>query len=151
MADVSKVRAVVATNLNLNSVKTLLFYYVLLQQLVKTQRHLRARGLSQTAIDFVRWVSQRVIMLALRMPAARKKVEAEMGKAKLDIEAKLVPKGADITRHLALPTDGKSLDWIDSEMEKMDVEMGKSTDWRLGKLSGAVYRTLATYLRLFLP
>ena len=64
-----------------------------------------------------------------------------MDKAKLDIENKLVPKGADVVRHLALPTEGMSAEWILEEMEKMDVEMGTHVNWRNGKLSGAVYRS----------
>lgn len=78
-------------------------------------------------------------MLALRLPAARKKVQVEMDKAKLDIENKMVPKGADVTRHLTLPAEGKSAEWILQEMIKMDEEMS-TPSWRLGKLSGAVYR-----------
>lgn len=78
-------------------------------------------------------------MLVLRLPAARKKVQAEMDKAKMGIEDKLVPKGADVTRHLALPAEGKSPEWILQEMVKMDEEMG-NPGWRNGKLSGAVYR-----------
>jgi sphinganine-1-phosphate aldolase len=71
----------------------------------------------------------------------QKKVTTEMGKARLDIENKLVPKGPNVTRHLALPDDGKSLEWILAEMEKMDVELnGQSGIWNQGKLSGAVYR-----------
>jgi len=66
-----------------------------------------------------------------------------MGAAKLDIENRLVPKGANVTRHLSLPSDGKSLEWILEEMDKMDTEMGGSVEsWRQGKLSGAVYREL---------
>jgi sphinganine-1-phosphate aldolase len=64
-----------------------------------------------------------------------------MNKARLDIEAKLVPKGSEVVRHLTLPGEGKSAEWIFSEMEKMDSQQG-STDWRHGKLSGAVYREL---------
>jgi sphinganine-1-phosphate aldolase len=61
-----------------------------------------------------------------------------MGKAKLDIENKMVPKGANVTRHLSLPAEGKSAEWILQEMVKMDEEMG-TPSWKLGKLSGAVY------------
>jgi sphinganine-1-phosphate aldolase len=64
-----------------------------------------------------------------------------MNQAKLDIENKLVPKGAEIVRHLSLPDQGKTLEWILAEMDKMDVELGNNTNWRHGKLSGAVYRT----------
>jgi sphinganine-1-phosphate aldolase len=63
-----------------------------------------------------------------------------MDKARLDIENKLVPKGAEVARHLVLPTEGKSPEWILEEMDKMDVELGTRSNWRHGKLSGAVYR-----------
>ncbi|KAF8547233.1 PLP-dependent transferase [Imleria badia] len=60
----------------------------------------------------------------------------ELGKVKIDIEDKLVPKGGEIT---ALPAQGKSPEWILEEMAKMDKELGTHTDWRQGKISGAVY------------
>lgn len=62
-----------------------------------------------------------------------------MDKARLDIEGKLVPQGADVSRHLVLPDEGKSVEWILAEMKKMDGELGHA-DWKHGKLSGAVYR-----------
>jgi hypothetical protein len=80
--------------------------------------------------------------LALRMPAARQKVRLAMDKAKLDIENRLVPKGAEVARHLTLPAEGQSPQWILAEMEKMDGELGAHASWRHGKLSGAVYRVL---------
>ena len=58
----------------------------------------------------------------------------------MDIEDKLVPKGEAVVRHLALPETGNSSEWILSEMAKMDEESKSFTDWRHGKLSGAVYR-----------
>jgi hypothetical protein len=65
-----------------------------------------------------------------------------MDKAKLDIENRLVPKGENVKRHLALPSEGKTLEWIIQEMDTMDTELGGSGDtWKAGKLSGAVYRT----------
>jgi len=64
-----------------------------------------------------------------------------MDKAKLDIENKLIPKGAGVTRHLTLPAEGRSSEWIIAEMDKMDRESSAHSDWRNGKLSGGVYRT----------
>lgn len=64
-----------------------------------------------------------------------------MNKAKLDIENNLVPKGADVVRHLSLPAQGQTPEWIVEQMDNMDVELGNKTNWRHGKLSGAVYRT----------
>ena len=69
-----------------------------------------------------------------------------MDRAKLDIEKRLVPQGANVVRHLSLPSQGKSLEWIMSEMDKMDAELDSPPEqWRLGKLSGAVYRELYTF------
>lgn len=83
---------------------------------------------------------QQVLLLVLRMPSMKKKVETEMGKAKAMIQKQLVPQGEDVVRHLALPPDGKPLDWILEEMDKMDKEGNSHTDYKEGKLSGAVYR-----------
>ncbi|KAJ7693342.1 pyridoxal phosphate-dependent transferase [Mycena rosella] len=119
--------------------KTVLFFYVVFKQSAKAQRHLRARGIITSFREFYTWIAQHVIMLALRLPAAQRKVRTEMDKAKQDIEDKLVPKGIDVTRHLTLPAVGQTPEWILAEMDKMDKEMGSTTDWSLGKLSGAVY------------
>ena len=77
----------------------------------------------------------------MKLPPAQKKLQAELAKAKVDIEDKLVRKGGDITRYLALPAQGKSAEWILEEMARMDKQLGTHTDWRQGKISGAVYRT----------
>lgn len=87
--------------------------------------------------------AQRVIGLALRFPAARQKVETEMEKARIEIEGKLVPQGADVVRHLSLPPAGQGIEWILKEMDTMDGYI-KSPNYKLGKLSGAVYREQTT-------
>lgn len=124
---------------NLNNAKSALFVYVLLTQTLKMQRHLRGRGLTTSVKDVYTWISQVIIRLILRVPATRKKVEERMNQTRLDIEAKILPKGADVVRHLSIPEEGKSLEWILAEMDKMDAEMAH-TNWRQGKVSGAVYR-----------
>jgi len=72
----------------------------------------------------------------------KKSVSEKMDKAKLDIEDRLLPKGKDVVRHLSLPAQGRSLEWILEEMKNMDTEMGGNIQpWNQGKISGAVYRT----------
>ncbi|EGO00216.1 hypothetical protein SERLA73DRAFT_89122 [Serpula lacrymans var. lacrymans S7.3] len=132
-------RWISAQSLYYESAKTALLFYVLLIQYLRAYRHVRARGPTQTISEFWQWISKKVILMALRLPSAQKKVQTEMDKARLDIEDKLVPKGAEISRHLALPAEGKPPQWILDEMTKMDVELGSHADWRHGKLSGAVY------------
>ena len=70
----------------------------------------------------------------------RKKVDAEMEFARGEIDRKLLPQGKDVVRHLALPERGCTLEWILDSMEQMDQEAPSHTDYRDGKLSGAVYR-----------
>ena len=60
--------------------------------------------------------------------------------ARAEIDRKLLPQGKDVVRHLALPKKGCTLEWILSSMEQMDKEAPSQTDYREGKLSGAVYR-----------
>ena len=143
----------------LDLAKSALFYYLLAVYARKSYWHLRARGITASIKDVYVLVSQVcqacilhggecdaehvqfVVRLILRLPSMRKKVASEMGKARLDIENKLVPKGAGVTRHLALPEEGMPIEWILAEMEKMDTELhGRAAIWNEGKLSGAVYR-----------
>ncbi|TDL15304.1 PLP-dependent transferase [Rickenella mellea] len=125
--------------ISIENFKTILFIYVLFTQSIKAQRHLRARGVTQTAVDFWKWISREVILLALRFPAAKLKVDTQIGQARSDIEKKLVPQGPNVVRHLALPSKGRSPEWILAEMDTMDAEMVGHADYHEGKLSGAVY------------
>ncbi|KAI0075136.1 PLP-dependent transferase [Panus rudis PR-1116 ss-1] len=121
------------------SLKTILFVYIVLTRAIKVERHLRARGFVTTVKDGWTWAMKQVLLLAIRLPSARKKVDSELGKAKLDLESKMVPRGPNVTRHLALPESGQPYDWILEEMAKMDAEAASHTDWKQGKISGAVY------------
>ncbi|KAG6820278.1 hypothetical protein H0H93_002890 [Arthromyces matolae] len=122
-----------------DNTKTLIFLYLVLTRLVKVQRHLQARGVVTSFRETYAWFTQRITWLILRLPSMAAKVETEMNKAKLDVENQLVPKGADVVRHLSLPDHGQSLEWILSQMDVMDNELNTHTNWRNGKVSGAVY------------
>ncbi len=76
----------------------------------------------------------------------RKKVETEMDAARADIEQQILPQGKDVVRHLEIPKQGCTLEWILDAMEQMDREAPSRTDYRDGKLSGAVYRA---YCRIY--
>jgi hypothetical protein len=88
---------------------------------------------------------QQALLLVMRLPPTRAKVEAELGKARQDIITKLVPQGTNVTRHVCLPSHGQSAQWIAEEMEKMDAESENTGLWKQGKLSGAVYRTSTSH------
>ncbi|PAV18522.1 PLP-dependent transferase [Pyrrhoderma noxium] len=138
MASVSKSKSLTSI-VSLDSFKTVLFVWVVLTQTIKAQRHLRARGVRRSLSDFWTWACQRVLLLALRLPSTKKKVDQQIGDAQLKIENSLVPKGPNVVRHLALPAEGHTPEWITEEMDKMDAEWEKHANWKGGKLSGAVY------------
>ncbi|KAH9839172.1 pyridoxal phosphate-dependent transferase [Rhodofomes roseus] len=120
--------------------KDAIVVYLVVTRTLKVFRHLRARGVTETVVDFWKWISQEALLLALRLPSMRKRVSAELGKATLDLEKGMVPEGPSVHRHLALPMTGQSPEWIVTEMEAMDHEApGEHADWREGKVSGAVY------------
>ena len=44
--------------LNLDTAKTLVFFYVLLTRMLRIQRHLQARGISSSVRDVYLWISK---------------------------------------------------------------------------------------------
>ncbi|OBZ70800.1 hypothetical protein A0H81_09249 [Grifola frondosa] len=79
----------------LDNIKNVIVLYFLLNRILKVHRHIRARGLLQTLHDFYTWVLQESMLLALRIPSAHKKVETELGKARLQIEERMIPKAPE--------------------------------------------------------
>lgn len=139
MQDPMMVRDFLRTRTPFETAKTALFFYFVISHSFKLCRHVRARGITDSLKDSWSWTYRQILLLALKVPSVQKEVQQQMNQARLDIEGKLVPQGADVTRHLVLPDEGKSMEWILAEMEKMDGEMGPHADWKHGKLSGAVY------------
>ncbi|KAF9264156.1 PLP-dependent transferase [Marasmius fiardii PR-910] len=119
--------------------KSLLLLYVLLRQSLKAYRHLRARTVPGTLREIYTAIAKRILFLLIRLPATSQKVNAQLGQARIEIENRLVPKGPNVIRHLELPAEGQTLEWILAEMDKMDSESPSHTNWKQGKLSGAVY------------
>ena len=148
--------------LTLDNLKNIIFYCLVVKYTLKCWHRLVAHGPVRTVVDGWRWLSlvrslsvsvrsehltffpQKVILLAMRLPSARAKVEAEIGKVRQDLVTKLVPRGPGVTRHISLPSQGQSAQWVAEEMEKMDAESENTGLWKQGKLSGAVYRTFIT-------
>jgi sphinganine-1-phosphate aldolase len=79
------------------------------------------------------------MLFTLSLPPARNKVESELARAKKTIEDSLAPRGPEYSRHVALPIEGHTPEWIEAEMAKMDGEQ-HGADWKGGRCSGAVYR-----------
>ncbi|KAI0066015.1 PLP-dependent transferase, partial [Artomyces pyxidatus] len=127
------------TSLTTETAKDLLVIYIVLKYSRKVWYHLRARGIRQSFAEMYSWAAQRVLQVVIRLPSMRDKVETEIGAAIAGIESGLVPRGPEVVQHLALPAQSQPLDWILSEMGKMDSEGPSHTNYKDGKLSGAVY------------
>ena len=148
----------------LDTAKNCFIVYFFARRALKLWRHVRARGLFQSFWDVYAFIArvlisfmsscrllrhspsrQRVLRLVIALPSVRKRIETEMDAAKVEIDRKLLPQGKDVVRHLSLPVKGQTLEWILEAMEQMDEEAPSHTDYRTGKLSGAVYRTHPPY------
>ena len=156
---------VLTRNFTLDTAKNCFIVYFLARRALKLWRHVRARGLFQSFRDvyafiaqvFISFISsrrllrhspprQRTLRLVITLPSMRKRIKTEMDAAKVEIDQKLLPQGKDVVRHLFLPKSGQTLEWILEAMEQMDEEAPSHTDYREGKLSGAVYRTSPRFL-----
>ncbi|KAF8482574.1 PLP-dependent transferase [Russula ochroleuca] len=126
-------------NCTLDTAKNGVLVYFFAKRALKLWRHVRARGLRRSFTDLYVFFAQKTLRLIIKLPSMRKKVDTGMDDARAEINRKLLPQGKDVVRHLALPKKGCTLEWILDEMEQMDLEAPSHTDYRDGKLSGAVY------------
>ncbi|GJJ06435.1 hypothetical protein Clacol_000627 [Clathrus columnatus] len=124
--------------LTVENAKSLIIIYLCLSYVLQSYRHLRGHGLSNTFKDGWIWIQKQIIFLYLRTPSGKTKVRTQLAQTRETIVSKLVPNDPTIIRHHELPSKGRSLASIEEEMSKLDVAC-HATDYRLGKLSGAVY------------
>ncbi|KZS98486.1 hypothetical protein SISNIDRAFT_448733 [Sistotremastrum niveocremeum HHB9708] len=64
---------------NYEKIKSLVFFYVLFQYLLKSHRHLRARGVQRTLSDIWQSLAKRAILIVLKLPKHRQKVKISVG------------------------------------------------------------------------
>lgn len=112
--------------------------YFVVQQLVRTTVFVSSYGIVGSVRAIYGSVMDRAVRLIMQLPSSKKKVAEGMQQARVDIERRLVPSGPGVTRHIELPAQGQSTDWILAEMDRMDAE-GHKADWKQGRVSGAVY------------
>lgn len=112
--------------------------YFVVQQLVRTTVFVSSYGIVGSVRAIYGSVVDRAVRLIMQLPSSKKKVAEGMQQARVDIERRLVPSGPGVTRHIELPAQGQSTDWILAEMDRMDAE-GHKADWKQGRVSGAVY------------
>ncbi|KAG0142911.1 hypothetical protein CROQUDRAFT_81635 [Cronartium quercuum f. sp. fusiforme G11] len=123
--------------LTFGSLRSAVFWYVVWKSSVRCLRHLRSRGIRTTIAELQTQIMIFGFNLLLKVPSFNEKVMSQLDQGSVDIEKKLAPKRPGIVRWLSLPSEGKSVDWLKDELEAL--ASLPSTDWKEGKVSGAVY------------
>jgi sphinganine-1-phosphate aldolase len=98
---------------------------------------LKGRGIVGTTVDTYIAVRRTLYGLFLRAPGVRTQVQKQVNEAIVKLQAKLVPSGPDVVRHLNLPKEGWSDEAVRKELEAL-ANMDH-TRWEDGFVSGAVY------------
>jgi len=117
--------------------RSLLLVLFILRYTKKTLLQLRGYGLIGSFQQFYKAVYKRLYGLFLKLPFVQAKVRADVDKAIMELETKLVPSGPGVTKYTALPATGWTADQVREELKKLE-EM-KHTRWEDGRVSGAVY------------
>lgn len=121
----------------LDLIRNLLLVLFLLRFTKKTWVHLRGYGPIGSLKLLYKDVYKRLYGLFLKLPFVQAKVRADVDKAILELETKLVPTGPGVTKYTALPASGWTADQVREELNKLG-DM-KHTRWEDGRVSGAVY------------
>lgn len=98
---------------------------------------MRGRGIVGTTHDAILSVKRFFYGLFLRVPGVRSQVQKQLAVAITKMEAKLVPQGPGVSRHLTLPKEGWTEEQVTAELDKLR-EMDHAK-WEEGYVSGAVY------------
>ncbi|KAF8513104.1 PLP-dependent transferase [Hysterangium stoloniferum] len=124
--------------MTVENAKTAIIGYFVFSYALESKRHIWATGLRNSVRNAWARIQRQCILLVLRTPWGKHKLETSLAVTREQIRHKLIKTGPNITSYPTLPKEGHSLQWIEQEMGSLDATLN-STDYRLGKLSGAVY------------
>ncbi|KDN49250.1 sphinganine-1-phosphate aldolase [Tilletiaria anomala UBC 951] len=165
--EIGMIKLVLSQIITFENAKTFIFYLVVWRYLSRLLRHVKVFGVTKSVYQLYTALSRRILTLVLRIPAARRKVERELKQAEVDIDRKLVVRPAHISINSQLPMNGKDVEWLRTELRKLQkLEISASSGatgskegiasaiiaddsswqdvdgqsvWQGGKISGAVY------------
>ncbi|TKA83201.1 hypothetical protein B0A55_00677 [Friedmanniomyces simplex] len=121
----------------LDALRNVLLLLFVLRYTRKTLLQLRGHGLFGTLKGAYKSTYRNLYALFLRLPFVNARIRADVSKAILELETKLVPSGPGVTSYTTLPSTGWTTEQVRSELGKLG-EM-KHTRWEDGRVSGAVY------------
>ncbi|KAL1995813.1 hypothetical protein VTN49DRAFT_679 [Thermomyces lanuginosus] len=126
-----------ATVLNLDVIRNLVFILFILRYTRKTLRSLRGYGVIGSLKNVYFAIRLWFYSILLRAPGVRQEVDKQVTTALTDLENKLVQKGPGVTKHLRLPKEGWTSQQVRAELDKLSGM--EHTRWEDGRVSGAVY------------
>jgi len=133
----ARAQSALASLLTYDNAKFFVFWYIVQLYVFKLLRHVRARGLRTCLTELYFATAKRFFDLALLVPSARSKVEAEIDKATLDLESTVAPRLETAPRQMTLPAEGYSSDEVSAKLTALSAL--PSAKWQDGFVSGAVY------------
>ncbi|CAH7689395.1 sphinganine-1-phosphate aldolase [Phakopsora pachyrhizi] len=132
-----QINRVLTNLLSLSGIKNLVFWYFIWSNFSSSLRHLRSRGVRNTFREIYIKAAAAAFRYLLLIPSIRKKVDVQLKQARVDLQKKIAPDRPGMMRWLELPSEGKSLDWLKSELKSLsDLP---ANEWKTGKVSGAIY------------
>ncbi|KAK5704884.1 Dihydrosphingosine phosphate lyase [Elasticomyces elasticus] len=121
----------------IDALKHILLLLFVLRYTRKALLQLHGYGVIGTIKGGYKSIYRNIYALFLRLPFINARVRADVDKAILELETKLVPSGPGVTSYTTLPPTGWSADQVRSELSRLGSM--KHTRWEDGRVSGAVY------------
>ncbi|KAI9833422.1 MAG: hypothetical protein M1826_007520 [Phylliscum demangeonii] len=132
--------------LSVNLLRNIVFLLFLLRWSRKSLLQLKGRGVLGTVSDSYSTLRRILYGYFLRAPGVRSQVQKQVQESISKIEAKLVPQGPGVTRHLTLPKEGWTDEQVRTELESLSAM--EHVRWEDGRVSGAVYHGGKELLKL---
>lgn len=119
------------------TLQNILVLYVVIKNLMVAINHLRIYGVYGTALQVYTTIKRVLFTAFVSAPGIKSKVQKQVKDALAELDEKMLPK-AGTTRYHHLPSSGMSKDQLESELQRLH-DLGGTTDWQSGKVSGAIY------------
>lgn len=114
------------------------FIHLVFKFFSKILLYIRGYGLITSLGKLYHYFGKRLFSVILSMPGIRGSVEKQVSKALTSIEADLIKNDPQLEDYTELPPEGLSEEKVLESLDKLNSVL-RHSDWKNGKVSGAVY------------
>jgi sphinganine-1-phosphate aldolase len=122
---------------HVQTLRNLFTLFTVLRITLMLVTRLRMYGIRGTAIRSYTFIRRIAFTAFLNLPGVKQKVQKQVADALVKLDEQMLPK-AGVVRYQHLPEKGLSKEQIQKELKTLH-ELGNTTDWQGGKVSGAIY------------